>query len=227
MSKRMSKPISGPMSRVCPISPHRPEPDRIQRAARILAAGGVVILPTRGLYGLGCDIRNADAVGRIFHIKKRLPDKPLLVLISHPRMLTDVVASVSPLAEKLMTAFWPGRVTLVMQGRKDLPAGLRSVTGKVGVRRVGHPVAAALVAAAGTPITGTSANVSDAGGCDRIDAIDDSVIASVDMILDAGILAGGPGSSVVDVTGRVPRILREGAVAAADIVKAAGATGPS
>jgi L-threonylcarbamoyladenylate synthase len=88
-------------------------------------------------------------------------------------------------------------------------------------------VAAALVAAAGTPITGTSANVSDAGGCDRIDAIDDSVIASVDMILDAGILAGGPGSSVVDVTGRVPRILREGAVAAADIVKAAGATGPS
>jgi L-threonylcarbamoyladenylate synthase len=70
MSKRMSKPISGPMSRVCPISPHRPEPDRIQRAARILAAGGVVILPTRGLYGLGCDIRNADAVADFSHQKE-------------------------------------------------------------------------------------------------------------------------------------------------------------
>jgi L-threonylcarbamoyladenylate synthase len=219
----MSKPMPGPMSRVCPISPHRPEPDLIKRAAQLLADGGVVILPTRGLYGLGCDIRNADAVGRIFSIKKRPPDKPLLVLISHPSMLTDVVASVSPLAEKLMAAFWPGRVTLVMQARKDLPAGLRSTTGKVGVRQVGHPVAAALVEAAGAPITGTSANISNAGGCDRIDAIDDSITTSVDMILDAGILAGGPGSSVVDVTGRLPRVLRQGAVAAADILKAAGA----
>jgi L-threonylcarbamoyladenylate synthase len=175
------------------------------------------------LYGLGCDIRNADAVGRIFHIKNRPPDKPLLVLISHPSMLTNVVASVSPLAEKLMAAFWPGRLTLVMQARKDLPTGLRSTTGKVGVRQVGHPVAAALVEATGCPITGTSANISDTGGCDRIDAIDDSITSSVDMILDAGILAGGPGSSVVDVTGRVPRILREGAVAAGEIIKAAGA----
>ncbi len=216
----MPRPMSGPMSRVCPISPHRPEPDRIQRAAGILADGGVVIFPTRGLYGLGCDIRNAAAVGRVFNIKKRPLDKPLLVLISHPRMLKDVVASVSPLAEKLMAAFWPGRVTLVMQGRKDLPTGLCSDTGKVGVRRVGHPVAVALVEAAGTPITGTSANISDAGGCDRIDAIDDGVIAAVDLILDAGILAGGPGSSVVDVTGRVPCVLREGVVAAADISKA-------
>jgi len=212
--------MSRPMSRICPISPNRPEPDRIQRAARILADGGVVILPTRGLYGLGCDIRNADAVARVFSIKKRPPDKPLLVLISHPRMLTDVVASVSPLAEKLMAAFWPGRVTLIMQGRKDLSAGLRSATGKVGVRRVGHPVAVGLIEAVGTPITGTSANIADAGGCDRIDAIDDIVIASVDLILDAGILAGGPGSSVVDVTGRVPCVLREGAVAAEDISKA-------
>ncbi len=219
MSRLISKPMSGPMPRICPISPNRPEPDRIQRAARVLADGGVVILPTRGLYGLGCDIRKADAVARVFNIKKRPPDKPSLVLISHPRMLTDVVASVSPLAERLMAAFWPGRVTFVMQGRKDLPAGLRSATGKVGVRWVGHPVAVALVEAAGTPITGTSANISDAGGCDRIDAIDESIAAAVDMILDAGILAGGPGSSVVDVTGREPSILREGAVLAGDIIR--------
>jgi L-threonylcarbamoyladenylate synthase len=211
------------MSRVCPISPHNPQSDRIQRAARILADGGVVILPTRGLYGLGCDIHNAAAVRRVFSIKKRSPDKPLLVLISHPHMLPGVVDSVSTLAEKLMAAFWPGRVTLVMQGRKDLPAGLCSATGKVGVRQVGHPVAAALVATAAIPITGTSANISDAGGCNRIDTIDDCVTASVDMILDAGILKGGPGSSVVDVTGRAPYILREGAVAAGDIITAAGA----
>jgi L-threonylcarbamoyladenylate synthase len=211
------------MSRVCRISPHRPQPDRIAEAARILADGGVVVLPTRGLYGLGCQAHNAAAVRRVFDIKERPFEKPLLVLIGHRRMLPGIVASVTPLAEKLMAAFWPGRVTLVMQGRTDLPAGLCSSTGKVGVRHVGHPVAAALVEAVGAPITGTSANMSGAGGSHRIDTIDGSVTASVDLVLDAGILAGGPGSSVVDVTGRLPRILREGAVAAGEITKAAEA----
>ncbi len=210
------------MSRVCRISPRQPQLDHIERAARILKDGGVVILPTRGLYGLGCIASNAAAVRRVFDIKKRPVGKPLLVLISHAGMLPEVVSSVSPLAQRLMAAFWPGRITLIMQGRKDLSAGLCDPTGKVGVRLVGHPVAAALVEAVGTPITGTSANISGDGAADRIGAIDDGVMASVDMILDAGILMGGPGSTVVDVTGRRPRILREGAVPAEDISRAAG-----
>lgn len=179
-----------------------------------------MILPTRGLYGVGCDVHNADAVRRIFDIKKRPLDKPLLVLISDAGMLADIVVSIPPLAESLMASFWPGRVTLVMEGRKDLPAGLCSDAGKVGVRMVGHPVAAALVERAATPITGTSANLSGGGGCDRISVIDQQVTDAADLILDAGILAGGPGSSVVDVTGRTPRILREGAVAAMEITNA-------
>ncbi len=208
------------MTVVYSIDPHHPQPDRIEQAARILRDGGVVILPTRGLYGLGCDARNAAAVRRIFNIKKRPLEKPLLVLISNRGMLADVVPSIPSLAEPLMTAFWPGRLTLVMKGRKDLPSGLCSGTGKVGVRMVGHPVAAALVEDVARAVTGTSANLSGAGGCDRIEAIDRMVIDAVDMILDAGVLGGGAGSSVVDVTGRSPRILREGAVSAREISKA-------
>ncbi len=207
------------------INPRQPQPDLIERAGRIICDGGVVILPTRGLYGVACDAHNAGAVRRIFDIKKRPIEKPLLVLISNADMLVDIVVSVPGLAESLMASFWPGRLTLVMEGRKHLPPGLCSDTGKVGVRMVGHPVAAALVEAAGTPVTGTSANLSGAGGCDRIDALDQSVIDSVDMILDASVLAGGPGSSVVDVTGRTPRMLREGAVTAGEISKALGAGG--
>lgn len=205
------------MAVVHPIDPRQPQPDRIAQAARIVRDGGVVIFPTRGLYGLGCDATNADAVGRIFDIKKRPLEKSLLVLISNSGMLVDVVKSVPSLAESLMASYWPGRLTLVMEGRSDLSPGLCSDSGKVGVRMVGHPVAAALVEAAGRSITGTSANLSGVGGCDRIDAIDRIVIDSVDMILDAGVLAGGPGSSVIDVTGRSPRILREGAVPAGEI----------
>lgn len=208
------------MPRIQSIDPRQPQPDHIGEAARIVNDGGVVILPTRGLYGLGCDAHNAAAVKRIFGIKKRPIGKPLLVLISNAGMLKDIVVSIPSLAKSLMEYFWPGCLTLVMEGRNDLPTGLCSDIGKVGVRMVGHPVAAAMVEAAGTPITGTSANLAGAGGCDHIDAIDRRVTDSVDMILDAGPLAGGPGSSVVDVTGRSARILREGSVSASAIAEA-------
>jgi L-threonylcarbamoyladenylate synthase len=88
------------------------------------------------------------------------------------------------------------------------------------VRRVRHPVAAALVRAAGRPITGTSANLSGAPGCAAVDGIDPFVLEAADLVLDAGPLAGGPGSTVVDVTGTVPVILREGAVPGARILAA-------
>jgi len=205
------------------IHPRQPQTGPIEQAAGIICDGGVVILPTHGLYGVGCDAHNAASVERIFDIKRRPQEKPLLVLISNAGMLADIVVSIPSLAESLMASFWPGRLTLVMEGRKDLPPGLCSDDGKVGVRMVGHPVASAVVEAAGTPVTGTSANLTGAGGCDRIDAIDQIVTDAVDIILDAGVLAGGPGSSVVDVTGRAPRILREGAVAAAEISQVLGA----
>lgn len=210
------------ISHVRAISPNRPQPDIIDAAAAIIKKNGVVIMPTHGLYGLGCDAFQASAVKRIFKIKNRTLEKPLLVLISHPGMLQHIVTDIPPMARHLMDAFWPGKVTLVMKACKGLPDGLYSNTGKVGVRMVAHPVAAALVKAVGRPITGTSANLSGSGGCSDISAIENEVTASVDMVLDAGTLAGGPGSSVVDVTGKTPVILREGTVTTSAIMNAFG-----
>lgn len=207
------------MPRTYTIDPSRMQTALIDEAVATINRGGVVILPTSGLYGLCCNALNEEAVRRIFSIKNRAWEKPLLVLISHRRMLSTIVAAETALANELMDRFWPGKLTLVMQGRKGLPQGLCSDTGKVGVRLVAHPVAAAVVQAVGGPITGTSANLSGAGSCAAIDAVDPKVVRSAELILDAGTLEGGPGSTVVDVTGAAPRVLRQGAVPAADIMK--------
>ena len=179
-----------------------------------------MVFPTLGLYGLGADPLNPEAVARIFTLKGRDPSKPLLVLIDHTEMMHRIALPVNPMARRLMERFWPGRITFVVQARSDLPAGLTAGTGKIGVRQAAHPVAAALVRAIGGPLIGTSANLSGVSGCATVGELDPAVVESVDWVLDAGTLSGAP-STVVDVTGDTPVILREGAVAAALIPAAA------
>jgi L-threonylcarbamoyladenylate synthase len=210
------------MSRIHDISPEHPQLDIIHAAAAVIRDSGIIIMPTRGLYGLGGKALNESVVRRIFSIKSRSLEKPLLVLISRLEMLRNIVADIPPMASYLMDAFWPGKMTLVMEGRKGLPEGLCSDTNRVGVRWVAHPVTAALVDAVGSAITGTSANLSGSKGCAEISAIDNAVTASVDMVLNAGPLEGGPGSTVVDVTGQTPKILREGAVKASEVMDVFG-----
>lgn len=201
------------------MDPHDPEPEAISRAARAIAAGGVVICPTRGLYGLAADAFNPDAVRRIFQIKGRPPNKPLLVLISDPADLHRLVAAIRPATRHLMQSFWPGGVTFVMPAGEGLAVELTGGSQKVGVRQTAHPVAEALVRAAGSPLTGTSANISGAGGCAKVTDIDPAVIDAVDLVLDCGELAGGPGSTVVDVSDAEPVILRQGAVEGRQILR--------
>jgi L-threonylcarbamoyladenylate synthase len=200
------------IAKIIPVDARRPEPGPILQAARTIARGGVVVCPTRGLYGLAADAFNPDAVRRIYRIKGRPEDKPLLVLISDLDNLQALVQSTSRMARHLMTCFWPGKVTFVMPARADLPAELTAGSGKIGVRQTAHPVADALVRAAKRPLTGTSANLSGADGCARIADIDTAVMDAVDLVLDCGTLAGGSGSTVVDVCDPVPTLLRQGAV---------------
>jgi L-threonylcarbamoyladenylate synthase len=204
-------------SRLRAVDARRPQPEIIREAARVIGSGGIVVVPTRGLYGLAVDALNAEAVDRLYHIKGRPLDKPILVLIDSSARLAGLAVSIPSPAEQLMRAFWPGRVTLVLQALPALPANLTAGTAKIGVRLVGHAVAAALVRAVGGPITGTSANVSGRPACSRIDHLDSTIASQADLILDAGPLEGGRGSTVVDVTGNVAKILREGQVAAAEI----------
>ncbi len=201
-----------PIASIVPVDPARPDDTVIARAAQIIRTGGVVVFPTRGLYGLGADPFNPAAVQRIFDIKGRRADKPLPVLVADMGMLEQVATTPNALALGLMHRFWPGRVTFILGARKQLPAALTGNSGRIGVRLVAHPVAAALVKALDGPLTGTSANISGAGGCAAIQTMDAGLLHDVDLVLDAGPLAGGPGSTVVDVTGRTPVVLRQGAI---------------
>lgn len=209
-----------PTADILPVAPDKPDAEVIARAAHTIRTGGLVVFPTYGLYGLGADAFNPSAVERIFRIKGRPAVKALLVLVETVADLQRITEAPSPLALKLMQRFWPGRVTFILPARRDLPSGITSTDGKIGVRLISHPVAAALVRAAAVPLTGTSANISGTGGCSRVAQIDTDLIRKVDLVLDAGPLAGGPGSTVVDVTGDKPLVLRQGAVAAARIMEA-------
>ena len=117
-----------------------------------------------------------------------------------------------------MEHFWPGRVTLVFEAADSVPQALTAGTGKIGIRLPGHPVAVALVESLGGPLTGTSANLSGSPGCRRVDDLDPQLIQQLDMVLDAGPLKGGTGSTVVDVTREIPRVLRAGEISEKEIM---------
>jgi len=194
------------------ISALDPEPQIIQAAAEVLMAGGLLAFPTTGLYGLGADALNPNAVDKIFSIKQRDSDKPILVLVKDESELEKITAKVPASAAKMMAAFWPGSLTIILEAQPDLPKVLTGGTGKIGIRVPRHPVASALVSAFDRPMTGTSANISGGKGCSTVADLDPGLVQDLDLVLDAGPLMGGVGSTVVDATSDPPSVLREGAV---------------
>jgi len=210
--------MSTPSPKIHKINPENPDADMIQEAADIIRKGGVIAFPTRCLYGLGADALNPEAVEQIFKIKQRLAEKPILILIGDPIRLERLATHISDAAKAIMERFWPGKVTLVFDAGAEVPDTLTAGTGKIGIRLAGHPVAAALARAIQSPITGTSANVSGQPGCHQIADLQPGVAEHLDLILDAGPLKGGRGSTVVDVTGKVSRVLREGVVTEKEIL---------
>jgi L-threonylcarbamoyladenylate synthase len=195
-----------------------PEPEIIQLASSVIKQGGVIAFPTRCLYGLAADAFNAEAVDRVFKIKKRPSQKPISILVDRRMQLERLVSHVSKAAARIMDQFWPGRVTLVFEAAGTVPHHLTAGTAKIGIRLPGHPVATALVRSLGRPLTGTSANLSGRPGCHRIDDLDPQLIQQLDIVLDAGPLKGGTGSTVVDVTQDMPKILREGEISGKEIL---------
>ena len=177
------------------IHPENPQPDIIQAAAEVIRSGGIVAFPTRCLYGLAADALSMKAVNRIFTVKQ-------------------LVKRIPPIASDLIDHFWPGKITLVFEAGDNLPVNLTAGSGKIGIRMPGHAVARALVKAVQGPITGTSANLSGKPGCFRIDDLQPQLARGLDFILDAGILKGGAGSTVVDVDADAVQILREGEISA-------------
>ena len=206
--------------KIHPIDPHNPRADLIDAAVRVLKDGGVIGFPTASLYGLGAAALNTGAVDRVFTIKQRPFVKPLLILVPDRTVVSNLVTELPPVATRLMDRFWPGQVTIVFKALPVLPTNLTAGTGKIGIRLAGHPVARALVSAFGRPITGTSANLSGQGGCHHVDELDAMLIEQLDLVLDAGPLEEGIGSTVVDITGAEPIVIREGVVSKQAILEA-------
>jgi L-threonylcarbamoyladenylate synthase len=188
-----------------------PDPDDIRQASDILGRDGVLVFPTAGLYGLGADARSAEAVRQVFAIKRRPLQQPVLVLLSGIDDITTLVSEFPDYARPLLR-LWPGGLTLVFRAADAVPTELTGGTGKIGVRLPAHPVARALAGHFGGPITGTSANLSGCPAPARVNDLDPEVRRQVDMVMDAGTLSGGPGSTILDATCWPVKIIREGAV---------------
>ncbi|HEY7041247.1 MAG TPA: L-threonylcarbamoyladenylate synthase [Methylomirabilota bacterium] len=199
-------------TRVVAVDAVTPEPSVMRAAGARIAAGGLVAFPTESFYGLGADALDPDAIARVFEVKGRPDDKPLLVLVDGIEMVRELTAAIPDGARALMARHWPGALTVVLRAAARVPAALTGGGGTVGVRLPDHPVARALVGAAARPVTAPSANPSAAPPPLTAAAVRGYFDGRVELILDGGTTAGGPGSTVADCTRWPPRILRQGPV---------------
>jgi L-threonylcarbamoyladenylate synthase len=194
------------------VDPRAPAAEPIAAAARCLRAGGLVAFPTETFYGLGADALDARAVEGVFRAKGRPADKPLLVLVDSIEMAETVAAEIPPRARRLMDRHWPGPLTLILRARPVMPSALTASTGTIGLRIPGHAVAAALVRAAGRPVTAPSANPHGVASPRTAEEVLAGLGDRVHLVLDGGPTAGGPASTLLDLTGPRPRLVRPGAV---------------
>lgn len=188
------------------------DPEGIEKASVIILNGGVVAFPTETFYGLGADAFNERALRRIFEIKGREGNKPLLLLLAEVNWLAPLVKRIPPLAQKLMDRFWPGPLTLVFEAQTHLSPLITGNTGKVGLRISSNSLTQTLVQTIGKPITGTSANLSGKPSPTTAEEVIDALGNKVEAILDGGKTPGGIGSTVLDISGPSPLIIRQGAL---------------
>lgn len=196
-----------------PNETHQPDIERqIAQAVEILCRGRVVAYPTDTLYGLGADAFNELAVERVFIIKGRPHGMPLPLLLADPGDLSQVASQVPPLAHVLAKTFWPGALTLIVPRSPKVSELVSGRGWKVGVRVPDHLVPRELARRLGAPITGTSANKT--GGPDPKTATEvrRQLGDEVDLVIDDGSTPAGQPSTVLDLTGPLPRIVRQGAI---------------
>lgn len=191
-----------------------PDPLIVAEIAGLLKSGAVIAFPTDTYYGLGADIHNQDAIKRIFEIKGRSHDRPILILISDQKDLIPLIAAGDNhvLADRLMDEFWPGPLTLVFHAAEGMSELLTGSTGKIGIRLPAHPFCRSLVRKMGRPLTATSANISDKPSLCNPSEVLAAMGDRIDVLVDGGMTKGGAASTVVDVTGEDLKVIREGVI---------------
>lgn len=195
--------------KVIKINPRNPEGDKIARAAAVIRSGGLVVFPTDTVYGLGADALNRKAVERVYRVKRRPRNKPLIIQVADIDQIDDLVAGVSGQAAILMKKFWPGALTLVFK-KKSSPE-------TVALRMPDNRIALSLMKKAEVPLTSPSANLSGEPSPSRTEEISEELLEKVDLVIDGGKTKIGRESTILDLTVSPPRILRRGAISSRQI----------
>lgn len=195
---------------------------QIRLAVEVLKKGGLVAYPTDTVYGLGADPLNEKAVARIYEVKNRPHNSPLPLLLADKSDLLKIALIVPEIAWRLAERFWPGSLTLVVKKSSLVPDRITAGGDTVAVRIPDHHVTIALIRGLGNPIVGTSANLSGKPSPITAAEVSRQLGNKVDLIVDGGRCPGGIESTVVDVSGASPAIIREGAIPRLEILKVCG-----
>lgn len=196
--------------------------EQIADAARIIKSGGLVVMPTETVYGLGADAFNKQAVANIFKAKGRPMDNPLIVHIGAIKDLKRIVSDIPEKALILARAFWPGPLTMVLPKAQCVPDEVSAGLDTVAVRYPSHPIAETLILLSGTLIAAPSANLSGSPSPTELKHVVDDMNGRVDAILDGGSCEVGLESTVISLVGDVPRLLRPGGVTVDEIESVIG-----
>ena len=186
--------------------------EALKRAGQCIKDGGLVAFPTETVYGLGGDGLNEVAAKNIYLAKGRPSDNPLILHINDQKMLSRIVSEVTPKAKKIMTAFCPGPITIILPKSDIVPKAVTGGLDTIAVRMPDNDIARALIKYADTPIAAPSANISGRPSPTTAQAVYKDLQSRIDMVLDGGACQFGVESTIVDCTEDVPIILRPGAI---------------
>jgi L-threonylcarbamoyladenylate synthase len=206
--------------------PHSADPGKIDHAARLLRAGRLVAFPTETVYGLGANALDAEAVASIYAVKRRPATSPLIVHVASIEMAQSLVSNWPEIADRLALRFWPGPLTLVLEKRLQkppvIPAIVTAGLPSVGLRMPAHPIALALLRAAGVPLAAPSANRFTELSPTTADHVRLSLGSDIDYILDGGPCSVGIESTVLSLVGPRPILLRPGGISRTELEAIAG-----
>jgi L-threonylcarbamoyladenylate synthase len=188
--------------------------DELKEASDILRKGGLVAFPTETVYGLGADGLNSEASGKIYAAKGRPSDNPLILHIAHMVSLKELTADCPEAGMKLANAFWPGPLTMIFNKSDRVPYNTTGGLETVAIRMPSHPIAYELIRKSGVYIAAPSANISGRPSPTMAEHVIEDMDGRIEMIVDGGMVDIGLESTIVDVTGEVPTILRPGYITA-------------
>ena len=201
-----------------PVDPDNPDVPSLEEAAKVIGAEGLLGLPTETFYALAANGLNQKTVNRILDVKGRSEGKPVGLLLANMDMAEMVAARIPKIGMNLMERFWPGPLSLILDAKEGLPAGVLGEGDGVSVRVPGSWLAIEVTRLAGVPLTATSANRTGTNPPQMAEEVIHALGGHLDLVLDAGGTPGGLPSTMVDVRKEKPILLREGPIPWEDIV---------